>query len=60
MSSDPTLSLPRLGDEGPLRGEQELCSQHVLLYWFEQGEWTLLGKGKAKFLVLSNKVRFTL
>ena len=58
--ADPALSLPRLGDEAPLRGEQELYSQHALLYRFQQGEWTLQGKGKAKLLVLSGKVRFML
>ena len=60
VSSGPPLSLPRLGDEAPLRGEQELYSQHALLYQFQQGEWTLKGKGKAKLLVLSGKVRFML
>ena len=59
-SSGPALSLPRLGDEAPLRGEQELYSQHALLYRFQQGKWTLRGKGKAKLLVLSSKVRFML
>ena len=59
-SSGPALSLPRLGDEAPLRGEQELYSQHALLYQVQQGEWTLQGKGKAKLLVLSGKVRFML
>ena len=58
--SGPALSLPRLGDEAPLRGEQELYSQHALLYRFQQGEWTLQGKVKAKLLVLSGKVRFML
>ena len=59
-SSGPALSLPRLGDEAPLRGEQELYSQHALLYRFQQGGWKLKGKGKAKLLVLSGKVRFML
>ena len=59
-SSGPALSLPRLGDEAPLRGEQELYSQHALLYQFQQDKWTLKGKGKAKLLVLSGKVRFML
>ena len=59
-SSGPAQSLPRLGDEAPLRGEQELYSQHALLYRVQQGKWTLQGKGKAKLLVLCGKVRFML
>ena len=47
-SSGPALSLPRLGDEAPLRGEQELYSQHAWLYQFQQDKWTLKGKGSAK------------
>ena len=49
-SSGPALSLPR----------QELYLQHALLYRVQQGKWTLQGKGKAKLLVLSGKVRFML